>query len=253
MSRLLDFYLATAAGVYAIRRLGTRSVDHLERTEHPGLVFEDRHRAQDWLYSEAISLLACIRQSTKEGFLRRTVDALWASVDLAESGTNSKTYEGVAAALREAAQEAGDPHAEHGPWSPGLRPPHHRQGLPPRPRGSRAGPRTGRRDGSPDELLGLQHLGVIALYQNQYDDGEAHLTRAIESFRACHDRPGEASAGTSPCIHLAAGRTSSAVSLVQQGTDMYDDMGHALKGANGRYALAWRSPRAAAFPRPPHA
>jgi tetratricopeptide (TPR) repeat protein len=27
------------------------------------------------------------------------------------------------------------------------------------------------------------------------------------------------------------------VSLAQQGTDMYDDMGHALRGANGRYAL----------------
>src|SRR6185369_17761821 len=35
MSRLLDFYLSTAAGVYAIERPGDRLVDHLEPTAHP--------------------------------------------------------------------------------------------------------------------------------------------------------------------------------------------------------------------------
>ncbi|MCX5350016.1 MULTISPECIES: AfsR/SARP family transcriptional regulator [Streptomyces] len=238
MSRLLDFYLATAAGVYAIERPGDRLVDHLEPTEHPGLVFEDRHRAQDWLYSEAISLLACVRQSTKEGFLRRTVDALWASVDLAESGTNSKTYEGVAAALREAAQEAGDSHAEARALV-ALAYVHHITGRfdPAREAAAQALELAAETDHL-TSCWASNTLGVIALYQNHYDDGEAHLTRAIESFRACHDRPGEASALCNLSrIHLAAGRTSSAVSLAQQGTDMYDDMGHALKGANGRYAL----------------
>lgn len=79
---------------------------------------------------------------------------------------------------------------------------------------------------------------MIALYQNRHADGEAHLGRAIENFRACEDRPGEASALCNLSrIHLATGRTASAVALAQQGTEMYDDMGHALKGANGRYAL----------------
>ena len=81
-------------------------------------------------------------------------------------------------------------------------------------------------------------LGIIALYQGRHEDGEKHLTRAIESFRSCGDRPGEASALCNLSrIRLSMGQTESAVSLAQQGTDMYDDMNHALKGANGRYAL----------------
>ncbi|MCT9003317.1 AfsR/SARP family transcriptional regulator [Streptomyces rhizosphaerihabitans] len=238
LSRLLDFYLSTAAGVYAIERPGDRLVDHLEPTAYQGLVFEDRHRAQDWLYSEAISLLACVRQSTRGGFLRRSVDALWASVDLAESGTNSKAYEGVASALREAAQEADDAHAEARALVT-LAYVHYYTGrfAPAREAAAQALELAAETDHL-TSCWASNTLGVIALYQNQYDDGEAHLTRAIESFRACHDRAGEASALCNLSrIHLATGRTGSAVSLAQQGTDTYDDMGHALKGANGRYAL----------------
>ncbi|MGW3914840.1 BTAD domain-containing putative transcriptional regulator [Streptomyces sp. NPDC005070] len=238
LSRLLDFYLSTAAGVYAIERPGDRLVDHLEPTAHTGLTFEDRHRAQDWLYSEAISLLACVRQSTQDGFLRRSVDALWASVDLAESGTNSKAYEGVAAALRQAAQEAADAHAEARALVT-LAYVHYYTGRfePAREAAAQALELAAETDHL-TSCWASNTLGVIALLQNQYEDGEAHLARAIESFRACHDRAGEASALCNLSrIHLATGRTGSAVSLAQQGTDMYDDMGHALKGANGRYAL----------------
>lgn len=79
---------------------------------------------------------------------------------------------------------------------------------------------------------------MLAVYQNRNDDGEAHLTRAIEGFRACDDPSGEASALCNLSrIHLAGGRTESAVSLAQQGMEMYDAMDHALKGANARYAL----------------
>lgn len=100
MSRLLDFYLATAAGVYARERPGDRLVDHLERTDYPGLSFTDRHAAQDWLYSEAHALLAFTQQCTGNAVLRRAVDLLWAAKDLAESGANSKQYETVAFTLR---------------------------------------------------------------------------------------------------------------------------------------------------------
>jgi DNA-binding SARP family transcriptional activator len=96
LSRLLDFYLATAAGVYAIERPGDRLVDHLEATEYPGLAFEDRHQAQDWLYAEAVCTLACVRQSMGPQTLSRAVDLLWAACDLAESGANSKEYEASA-------------------------------------------------------------------------------------------------------------------------------------------------------------
>lgn len=239
MSRLLDFYLATAAGVYAIERPGDRLVDHLETAGHPGLTFQDRHQAQDWLYAEAVSLLACVRQSTGAKFLRRAVDVLWAAVDLAESGTNSKAYEGVAAALREAARESGDPRAE----ARALIMLAYAHSVTGRfdladEEASRAAQLTAASDDPLRSCWSSNILGVIALYQSRYEDGEAHFTRAIEGFRACQDRPGEASALCNLSrIHLATGRTHSAVTLAQQGTDMYGRMGHALKGANGRYAL----------------
>ncbi|MFF3613598.1 BTAD domain-containing putative transcriptional regulator [Streptomyces sp. NPDC002580] len=239
MSRLLDFYLATAAGVYALERPGDRLVDHLESTAHPGLVFEDRHQAQDWLYAEAVCTLACVRQSMGPETLARAVDLLWAACDLAESGANSKEYETIAAAARSAAQKSGSPQAEARALTT-LSFVHHITG------------RFDSADAAATRALELalatgdpltscwssNILGVIALYQNRHQDGEAHLNRAIENFRTCEDRPGEASALCNLSrIHLATGRTAGAVALAQQGTDMYDDMGHALKGANGRYAL----------------
>ncbi|WP_416959583.1 BTAD domain-containing putative transcriptional regulator [Streptomyces sp. Agncl-13] len=240
LSRLLDFYLATVSGVYLIERPGDRLVDHLEHTDQPGLVFPDRHTAQDWLYAEAVCLLACVRQAARTGTLRRAVDVLWAACDLAESGTNSKEYEAVAALLRTTAREAGDPRTEARALTL-LSFVHHISGsrfdvaLQEAERASELAER------ADDPLTGCWSSnisGVVSLYQNRHEEGAAHFTRAIESFRALGDRPGEASALCNLSrIHLATSRTASAVALAQQGTAMYDDMGHDLRGANGRYAL----------------
>ncbi|MET7860433.1 BTAD domain-containing putative transcriptional regulator [Streptomyces sp. NPDC005318] len=239
LSRLLDFYLATAAGVYALERPGDRLVDELEPAAHEGLSFTDRHDAQDWLYAEADALLACVHQSTRANGLRRAVDLLWAALDLAESGANSKQYELTAMALLAAARAGGDTWAE-GRAVMTLANTHRM---------------AGRFDQADQEAETAIHLartshdplpsgwapnarGVIALYQNRHADGERYLNQAIESFRADTNRPGEASALCNLSrIHLATGRTSSAVSLAQQGMDIYDGMGHSLRGANGRYAL----------------
>ncbi|MGW2492190.1 BTAD domain-containing putative transcriptional regulator [Streptomyces sp. NPDC001606] len=239
LSRLLDFYLATAAGVYAIERPGDRLVDHLEPTEYPGLTFEDRRRAQDWLYTESVCLLACVRQSTGDAQLRRAVDLLWAAIDLAESGANSKEYEATGAAVRAAAQASGDQRTEARARVT-LANGHHMSGrFELADREATEALRLAETANDPlPQCWASNMLGVLALYQDRCDTGERHLIRAIESFRAAGDRPGEASALCNLSrIHLAMGRTSSAVSLAQQGTDMYDDMGHGLKGANGRYAL----------------
>lgn len=64
ISRLLDFYLATAARMYALERPGDRLIDHMEATNYPGLVFADRAAALEWLFNEAGCLLACARQSS---------------------------------------------------------------------------------------------------------------------------------------------------------------------------------------------
>ncbi|NED63754.1 hypothetical protein G3I15_22740, partial [Streptomyces sp. SID10244] len=80
LSRLLDFALATTAGVYAIERPGDRLVDHLAPAGYPGLAFPDREAARDWLYTEANCLLALARQSAaRPDTLDRAVDLLWAA------------------------------------------------------------------------------------------------------------------------------------------------------------------------------
>ncbi|NDZ74289.1 hypothetical protein G3I36_25290, partial [Streptomyces sp. SID10362] len=72
----------------------------------------DRHTAQDWLYTEANSLLACVRQTSDAGAVRRAVDLLWATKDLAESGANAKQYEAAAVAMRDLARSSDDARAE---------------------------------------------------------------------------------------------------------------------------------------------
>ncbi|MFB7866187.1 MULTISPECIES: BTAD domain-containing putative transcriptional regulator [unclassified Streptomyces] len=240
LSRLLDFYLSTASRVYAIERPGDRLVDHLEPTHYEGLTFTDRHTAQDWLYAEANCLLACVRQSaTTPGTLRRAVDLLWAALDLGESGANAKEFEAVGCFVRDAARDHGDPRAQ-GRALMALAGVHHTAG-----RFSEA---------DRDAELALPHAdaaedplpacwsanarGIIALYQNRFEEGEVHLAHAIERFRGIGDRPGEASALCNLSrIHLAMGRTAQAIELAEEGTRIYDSMGNSLRSANGRYAL----------------
>ncbi|MER6025060.1 BTAD domain-containing putative transcriptional regulator [Streptomyces sp. NPDC001851] len=240
MSRLLDFYLATAARVYAIERPGDRLVDHLEPTEYPGLSFEERHRAQDWLYAEAICLLACVRQNAGSPHtLARSIDLLWSAHDLSESGANSKEYEATANALLDSAQSMGLVRAEARALTT-LVNVHHVSG-----RFALADQEAERATALAQETEDLLPVcwtrnarGIIALYQSRHEDGEEHLSQAIEHFRILGDRPGEASALCNLSrIHLATGRTTSAVALAQQGIDIYDAMGNSMRGANARYAL----------------
>ncbi|MBP2052682.1 tetratricopeptide (TPR) repeat protein [Streptomyces griseochromogenes] len=239
MSRLLDFYLATAAGVYAIERPGDRLVDHLEKTGVSGLVFADRHAARDWLYAEAVPLLACVRQSSSGTSLWRAVDLLWAAVDLAESGANFKEYEAAGTALREASHAASDVRAEGRAllvlanarnWSGQFVQAYEeaRQAL-------------ALSEAAADPLprcWAANILGVFAYYQGRYAEGEEFLERAIADFRACGDLPGAAAALCNLSrLHLQTGRADSAVHLARQGTEMYEELGHSLKAANGHYAL----------------
>ncbi|MCX3064022.1 AfsR/SARP family transcriptional regulator [Streptomyces beihaiensis] len=239
MSRLLDFYLATAAGVYAIERPGDRLVDHLERTSYPGLTFDDRHGAQDWLYAEANSLLAFAQQCAKPPRSRRAVDLLWAAKDLAESGANSKQYEAVALSLYRVAEQAGDALVQS-------------RALVTLTSVHLVAGRFSHADGEASKALDLAHAahdhaprcwaandrGIIALYQNRHAEGETHLKQAIEDFKSDGNLAGEASALCNLSrIHLAMGNAGSAVELAEQGIAIYDELGHTLRGANGRYAL----------------
>ncbi|MGW2558233.1 AfsR/SARP family transcriptional regulator [Streptomyces sp. NPDC001514] len=239
LSRLLDFYLATAARVFAIGRPGDRLVDHLEPTGDAGLEFADRNDAQDWLYAEANCLLACARQASAGAQLRRAVDLLWAAQDLAESGANSKVYESVAFAALEAARAAGDPRTEG------------------RARTSVTNVHlvAGRYEDADEEAKQAARLakiaddpapvywsdndrGIIALVQGRNEEAEELLRRAMEGSRADGNLPGEASALSNLSrIHVALGRTEQGIALAQQGIAIYHQIGHTLRLANARYAL----------------
>ncbi|UIX33258.1 AfsR/SARP family transcriptional regulator [Streptomyces sp. GQFP] len=241
MSRLLDFYLATVAATYRIQRPEDKLVDHLEHAEYPGLTFADRHAAQDWVHAEAVCVLACVRQSaSRPHALRRAADVLWVAVELAESGTNSREYEAVAAIVRDAARAADSPRTEARALTT-LAFVHHVSGSDfdsAVQESERATELALAADDQYTACWSSNISGIVALYQSRHDAGEAHFTRAIENYRACADRPGEASALCNLSrIHLATGRTDSAVALAERGTAMYDAMGHTVRGANGRYAL----------------
>ncbi|MFI7410662.1 BTAD domain-containing putative transcriptional regulator [Streptomyces sp. NPDC049627] len=239
MSRLLDFYLATAAAVYAIERPGDRLVDHLEHGEFPGLRFDNRHEAQDWLYSEANCLLACASQSVRSGDPRRAVDLLWAAKDLAESGAAARDYEAAATAARDAARAAGDVQAE-GRARTTLTDAHLAAG------------RFAQADDEVSQAAALaqrisdpalncwvpNHRGVIAVYGGRHAEGAVHLQEALTNFRSDGNLAGEANALCNLSrSHLAMGHTSSAIELAREGVGVYDRLGHTLRGANGRYAL----------------
>ncbi|MEU0596765.1 BTAD domain-containing putative transcriptional regulator [Streptomyces sp. NPDC006393] len=239
MSRLLDFYLATAAGVYAIERPGDRLVDHLEQTVFPGLRFSDRQAARDWLYAEADCLLACVSQSVGNGDLRRAVDLLWAAKDLAESGTNALGYGTAATAARDAARACADAHAEARARVT-LTEAHLVAGrfAQAEEEAAQAAALVVDIDDAALNCWVPNHCGVIAVYRNRHADGAGFLQQAISNFRADGNLAGEASALCNLSrSHLAMGDTASAIDLAQQGVGIYDRLGHTLRGANGRYAL----------------
>jgi tetratricopeptide (TPR) repeat protein len=241
MSRLLDFYLATAAGVYAIERPGERVLDHFSATDHPGLTFTDHGHALEWLFNESACLLACVQQSATSGMPSKAADLLMASVDLGESGANSLQFTQAAATVSAAAAQCGDTWAE-GRARTMLSHVHSLSGrfADAEEEGRRA-MELGRTTQDPVASgQAPNQRGIIALYEGRHDDAESHLNMALEAFRADDNQPGAASALCNLSrVHLATGRTESAVGLARQGVDIYeqDASGQALRLANGKYAL----------------
>ncbi|MER8162530.1 BTAD domain-containing putative transcriptional regulator [Streptomyces sp. NPDC094472] len=240
LSRLLNFYLATAARVYAMERPGDRLGDHLAPADHPGLVFPHQDAALDWLFTEADCLLACAQQAASGTTLGRAADLLLAAMDLAESGANAPRYEAVARVVSETAHTVGDTRAEG------------------RARTCLAKVRnlTGRleeADAEAERALALgstveDHVtmgralterGIIAhLSRTRWDDAERHFLRAIDAYRAVDDQPGEASALCNLSrAYVEMGRIDSAVDLARQGVRIYGSLGRTLRLANGKYAL----------------
>ncbi|MBZ4018176.1 AfsR/SARP family transcriptional regulator [Streptomyces purpurogeneiscleroticus] len=240
LSRLLDFYLASAARMYALERPGDRLVDHMEHTSYPGLAFEDRAVALEWLFSEAGCLLACAQQSTGADTVRRAADLLLLTKDLAESGADARQHDQANTTLLAAARALGDQHAQA------------------RIHTSLAYIRTlaGRLDDADEHaksamLLGLatndpisssyapNDRGIIAGAQGRHADAEAYLSQALIAFRDDRNQQSEASALCNLSrVHLDTGRVDSAIGLAEEGVAIYRRIGATRRLANGMYALA---------------
>ncbi|AGS70199.1 AfsR/SARP family transcriptional regulator [Streptomyces collinus] len=239
MSRLLDFYLASATRVYAIERPGDRTVDHLETTRRAAQEFVDDARALDWLHAEAACILACVQQSLAAPTLRKAVDLLLASKDLAESGASALRYEAATRAARDAAAELGDAFAE-GRARTTLA-----QVLGHGGRFEEAGVETARaielgRSTKDPWTCGNAHneQGIVANCLNQRTVSEIHLREAIKAFRADGNRPGEASALCNLSrVLVSLDRVPTAIDLVREGIAIYDELGLTFRLANARYAL----------------
>ncbi|MFJ5264401.1 BTAD domain-containing putative transcriptional regulator [Streptomyces sp. NPDC088387] len=239
MSRLLDFYLATAAEVYAIERPGDRLVDHLARTEYAGLRFADAPAALDWLYSEAAPLLACVRQAAGTDRLRRAVDLLWAAKDLTESGANSHQYETTARAMCGATRAAGDVRAEgrarttltnvllvSGRIQQAAEEAHRAMEL-----GSAA-------EDAMCISWAANDRGLTCLHQGLHAEGKPFFEQAIEGYGAIGNRPLEA-LGLSNLsrAHLGMGNVTEAVRIAQLALRAYNEIDRTLRLANGHYTL----------------
>ncbi|GAA4687502.1 transcriptional regulator AfsR [Streptomyces chumphonensis] len=240
LSRLLDFYLATATTAHALERPGERLVDFLERTNVPGTAFGDRNTAITWLFAEAPGILACARQAAAdEAALRRATDLLLATRDLAESGSHVRQYEQAARTLLDAVRRTGDVYAE-ARCRLVLTLLHLEAGrFPAAETEARRALECGRHS---EDVLATSYaynlLGIIANYQDQYEAADAWLGEALAAFRRYDNEPSIASALCNLArAKLGARRTDEAVRLARSAVGIYRQNEGAMRLANGLYTL----------------
>ncbi|MFI6876100.1 BTAD domain-containing putative transcriptional regulator [Streptomyces sp. NPDC050400] len=239
MSRLLDFYLATAAAVYAIERPGDQLVADLEPTADAGLRFAGESPALDWLYSEAACLLACVRQNAGADRLRSAIDLLWAAKDLSESGAISHQYEATTRAMCDAANALGDGRAEGRARTilAGVLLDSGHAG----PAEEQAALAVGLAAAAHDDTAlswGANNRGLICLRQGRHADAKVFFGQAIKGFRALGNRPFEAtSLGNLAQAHLGLGDTADAVEIAQRSLKVHTESGQTVRLANSHYVV----------------
>ncbi|MCR8573979.1 AfsR/SARP family transcriptional regulator [Streptomyces sp. Isolate_219] len=239
VSRLLDFYLATAAHRYPLERPGDILVDHMETPHYPGLVFEDRAEAMSWLFSETRCLIACALQNTAPGSLRRAVDLLVLTRDMADSGASNRQFEQASLTLLAAALKSDDQHAAarvH--WI--LAPIYTQSGrLGEADEHAKLATLRGLAAGDDFSACnGLNDRGIIASIESRLDEADAYLNQALLSYRDINNKQSEASALCNLSrVHLDTGRVDSAVALAEQGVALYEECGASRRLANGKYNL----------------
>ncbi|MFI0263138.1 BTAD domain-containing putative transcriptional regulator [Streptomyces sp. NPDC017056] len=239
-SRLLDFYLATTASVYAIQRPGDTAPNHLEPTRWPGLEFDRPEPALQWLFTEARSLLACAAASTHAPALRRAADLMLVAKDLAESGSDARQYTQVNARLVAAAEEIEDARSLGRLHCPMVNIHIMAGQLQEAEQAAQAIREQQLRCSDPVIAARVYNdSGILACMQNRHADAETYLLRALDAFRRHGDQNGTASAlANLSRTYLDIGRVTEAVGLAEQSLAICRVIGATLRLANSRYALA---------------
>ncbi|MEU6174401.1 BTAD domain-containing putative transcriptional regulator [Streptantibioticus parmotrematis] len=245
LSRLLDFYLATAASAYEMENPGDRVLSHMAPTSREGRTFTTRAEGLEWLFSEAPCVLAAVRQAAEDAangdHHRRAVDLLFVGQDLMESGVHARAYEQCARSMAAVSSQQGDALVE-----------------------GRARVLLGRilswsssRWGEADieaqraQLLGLsaQDLltcsyapnlrGLIARDQQRFQDAEAYYQLARESFRDDQNLHGEASVLANLArIRVGLGETALAVTAGEQAVALQRRLETGFRLGCAQYSLA---------------
>ncbi|OEV07704.1 AfsR/SARP family transcriptional regulator [Streptomyces nanshensis] len=112
LSRLLDFYLATAAEVYRLQKPQEPPIGEVDTTAVDGLTFSGQSAAVDWIFSESSCFLSCVRQLASGTTLRRAADLLVIASHIVDAGFGTSQYEQAAEAVKQGAQTAEDVQAE---------------------------------------------------------------------------------------------------------------------------------------------
>ncbi len=243
LSRLLDFYLASAACVYGLENPGDRALDHLAVPGRGGLVFTERAQALEWLFAEAPGVLAAVRQAAAngcEGPLRRAVDLLFVSQDLAGSGVYARAYEHATRALVASASECADALVE-----------------------GRARALLGRILSWPSsrfaeadaeaqraQLLGVSTedpltcsyapnlRGLVAADQHRYEESAVHYQHALYAFQADGNLHGEAAVMLNlSTVRIKLGDAASALAAAERGVELIRELGSGLQLGNGLYKV----------------
>ncbi|MFE4665282.1 BTAD domain-containing putative transcriptional regulator [Streptomyces sp. NPDC056716] len=250
MSRALDFYLATAARIYAMERPGDRLMDHLEPTAYDGLCFASANAALDWLYTEGECLLAAVRQAVTTDRLRRGVDLLWAAKDLAESGANARQYEAAAVAACEAARAAGDPRAEgraRTTLTNALLVSGRIQQAAEQAR--LAMERAVQAQDPAAASWAANDRGLTAMHEGRFREAEVFFEEAIRGYRGWDNRAGEATTLFNLSrAHLALDDVARAVEIARSGLAVMSGLGRTMRLANGHYALGMALAKAGRTP-----
>ena len=245
-SRLLDFYLATAACVYALENPGDRVLDHLAATGQPGPGLRHPRGGPGLAVLRGPGAAGrrapqAAERRLRGRRLRRAVDLLCAAQDLMESGVYARQYEQATRALIATAHDCGDTAGG------GARP------------GSWLGQLlrlSGRFEEAEEEakralILGLSAEDPVTSSYAPNLRGTAspssatasprcagYHTTALEAFRADGNKHGEAAALSNLSrAQIELGDVEGAMAATERVVAIYRELGAGFRLGNGLYAM----------------